>query len=306
MLEGFRGLTQVQSFFKYGARRGNFRWSGGSFQHVQNGMSRADMAATLVVANQLDEVIIFRSTGPWSKRWIERGYPTKNFHVKGKSSDWGPQAGFVPYNGLYSKVGGNPGKAKAGTEANDDGLKHSFASKVQLRMTYDELAAQLNVPEENPPRVAIHRHIFVPDTKNVDYFLFARQSGDGKEFAFRATKVGPSLYDLFVYLERMGTDPKRIIHEIPEPLEVMTSSEAGAGNKPMTGDYDLMSVCPRWGNYGSKSVKEISKPGLVFSGKGEQKGLTFAAGTNLDKVLDMRSNTGARPAKASPTRPIRA
>ena len=266
-----------------------------SFSHEENGMSRSDMVATLVVANQLDEVIIFRSTGPWSMRWIERGYPTKNFHVKGKSSDWGPQAGFVPYNGLYSKVGDKPVKAAAGTAANDDGLKHHFAGKVQLTLTFDEIMEQVNRAEESPPRLAIHKYDFVPNTSHRDYFLYGRRSGDNKEFAFRATLDRPSTYKIAVYTEKMGTDPKRLIFETPEPLEVMTSSEAGANNKPMTGDYDLMCVCPRWGNLNSRSIKEISKPGLVFTGKGEQPGLTFAAGTNLDKVLDMRSNTGALP-----------
>ena len=65
----------------------------GSYSHSQNGMTRADMEATALVANRQGEVIIFRSTGPWAKRWLERGYPSKNFHVKGKSSDWGPQSG---------------------------------------------------------------------------------------------------------------------------------------------------------------------------------------------------------------------
>jgi hypothetical protein len=90
------------------------------------------MEATALVANRQGEVIIFRSTGPWAKRWLERGYPSKNFHVKGKSSDWGPQAGLVPYNGLDSKVGYDPGKAEKGTKANIEGLHSGFAAKQTL------------------------------------------------------------------------------------------------------------------------------------------------------------------------------
>jgi hypothetical protein len=43
-----------------------------------------------------------------------------------------------------------------------------------------------------------------------------------------------------------------------------------------------MSVCP-WGN-GSTTRKDITKEGLDFTGKGVQKGLTFGAGANMDKV----------------------
>ena len=60
------------------------------------------------------------STGPWSKRWLDakpKPYPSKNFHVKGKSSDWGPQAGFVPYDGIYSKVGADTTKNTAGKKS---------------------------------------------------------------------------------------------------------------------------------------------------------------------------------------------
>jgi hypothetical protein len=78
-----------------------------------------------------------------------------------------------------------------------------------------------------------------------------------------------------------------------KPLEVMTSSETGAKNMPMTGDYDLMAVCPRWGNYGSNLVGTVSKPGLQFGAK-QQPGASFGTGANLDKVMDMTSNTGAK------------
>jgi toxin LF subunit len=100
-----------------------------SFGDSENGMIKSDMVVCSQVAAELDEVIIFRSTGPWSRRWINYGYPTKNFHVKAKSSDWGPQAGFVPYDGIYSKVGHDLGKALAGTEKNNDGIAGKYARR---------------------------------------------------------------------------------------------------------------------------------------------------------------------------------
>src|SRR5882757_5201600 len=105
------------------------------------------MEATALVANRQGEVIIFRSTGPWAKRWLERGYPSKNFHVKGKSSDWGPHAGLVPFNGVYSKVGYDPGKAEKGTKANIEGLHSGFAAKETLVLTADQIEEQINRPE---------------------------------------------------------------------------------------------------------------------------------------------------------------
>ncbi len=286
-----------------------------SYRHVENGMSRPDMVASRAVATHLDEVIIYRSTGPWSRRWIERKYPTKNFHVKGKSSDWGPQAGFVPYLGAFSKVGHNAAKAADGTAANDKGLHERYAAKVQLSLAPAELHVQWVQTEEKPPRVAVLQ--VLRDARDASsVVLLARRSGDGAFFTFSArmnSKTGR--YDIFVdptpgvhtllpanlrgepgaragYAAGGGRllAPQRLI-----PLEVMTSSEKGALNRPMTGDYDLMSICPRWESYGERSGSEISKEGLDFGrGSRPEAGLSFRAGTNMDAVLDMRTNTGAK------------
>ena len=264
-----------------------------SFEHTENGMTRADMEATKRVANRLDEVIIFRSTGPWSRRWLERRYPSKNFHVKGKSSDWGPQAGFVPYLGKYSKVGADTVKADKGTEANDDGIRTRFASTTQLTLTEAEILLQLRQPEEDPPRRAIDS-VF-PIARTEDKLLFARRTGDFRPFAFRAVHRAGGTYAIEVYPEELGVNPFRLVERRGTPLLVMTSSEVGAGNRPMTGDYDLMAVCPTWNDYGNRTGQTIFKPGVNFIGKGPGQGARFGPQTNLDRVLDMATNTGARP-----------
>lgn len=272
-----------------------------SLQHPENGMTHADMVASQMVANALDEVIIFRSTGPWSRRWLERHYPSKNFHVKGKSSDWGPHAGFVPYLGVYSKVGHIPAKAEAGTTANNDGLASHFAGTRVLELTWAELQMQLTQPEERVPRTALHR--IEPLLNSRDYLLFARRSGDGREFAFRArwngAGVGRALADTVFHIHAFppgaGVNPRRLAFESTQPLLVMTSREWGASNLPMTGDYDLMAVCPPWRSYGARSGGVISKPGLEIKDLAAvQPGLAFPAGMNLDQVMTMESNTGIK------------
>ncbi len=263
-----------------------------SYRHSQNGMIKADMQAAARVANKLGEVIIFRSTGPWAKRWIERGYPTKNFHVKGKSSDWGPQAGFVPYLGKYSKVWHSVEKANKGTRANDKGIHEGFADKQTLVLTDSEINDQLNRPEERPARTALKSKTQIQGSK--DLVLIAVASGGEREFAFKAKhRAQTNDYEIWCYPEGAGTNFFKLIDTNPEgPLEVMISGERGA-EKPMTGDYDLMAICPAWANYGSQSPHEITKPGLFF-GNQQQPGLTFRAGVGMDNVLDPRLHTGGR------------
>jgi hypothetical protein len=269
-----------------------------SFGHNQNGMTRSDMEACKRVAGRLNEVIIFRSTGPWARRWIERSYPTKNFHVKGKSSDWGPHAGFVPYDGTYSKVGFDAGKAAEGTKQNDKGLHSAFAGKSQLILTEPEINDQLNRPEGKPPRTAIRTRF--PIDKSRDLILIAVRSGDQKEIAFRAVSLGGDRYAIEVFPEKLGANVFRLIDKRGAPLEVMTSNEEGM-DKPMTGDYDLLAICPSWAQYGSRLAADVVKPGIQLKGRAApEPAARFHAGQGLDNVLDPELHTmSKRPPKSA-------
>jgi hypothetical protein len=260
-----------------------------SHAHDQNGMTLADMIACQQVASRLDEVIIFRSTGPWAKRWIERGYPTKNFHVKGKSSDWGPQAGFVPYNGLYSKVGYDAAKAAEGTKQNDKGIASGFADRAPLILTAEELRDQCTRGEGRPPQAPIQRQFPVPGSK--DLILVAEQSGGGAEVAFRAIHRPDGRFAIHVYPASVGSNPFKLVNNQQHvPLEVMVYNEVGT-DRPMTGDYDLLAICPSWAQYGSQLGQEVVKPGIALRGRGVQPEARFSAGVGLDNVLDPELHT---------------
>ena len=269
---------------------------GGSFAHEDNGMTMADMQATLNVARRLNTVIMFRSTGPWSLRWIERGYPTKNFHAKGKSSDWGPQAGFVPHEGEYSKVGHIPADAAKGTKKNNAGIRGGFINKVQLELTREELDIQQNRAAKGRLALRSVEHI----AGSADLILRATRPGDGADFSFLAQE-SRGTYKIFVIdTENPNASTEMLARTAPfsqKPLNVMSSAEVGAGNRPMTGDYDLMAVCPTWNDYGRRALAPIHRDGLQFAPDGRrqfsQPGLDFDAGVNMDQSLDMRLTTGA-------------
>jgi len=258
-----------------------------SWEHDQNGMTYQDMADTKVVANKLGVVIVFRSTGPWAKRWLERGYPSKNFHVKGKSSDWGPQAGFVPFDGFFSKVGYDKEKAMKGTAANIDGLESGFAAKAPLVLTAEELKMQLT--EQSGGRTAIKRKTTI--AKSHDLLLFANISGTDRECAFRAVKLLDGRYEIRAFPPQMDIDPLDLPKMAGYLLEVMTSNEVGANNMPMTGDYDLLLVSPPMSQYGSLTPYPIRKPGIRLNGRPPLPDFVFAAGVGMDNVIDPSLHT---------------
>ena len=278
-----------------------------SVAHSENGMPMQDMLACVQAAARLDEIIVFRSTGPWSKRWLSGvpPYPSKNFHVKGKSSDWGPQAGFVPHLGRYSKIGHDVGKARKGTEENDKGVNSGFAIKIPLTLSRAEIDLQRMLPCEVPARTALVEVLPVGDAGAL--LLGAIRSGDNVRFNFIAVPGDDGRYGIRLPPEGPVSGHKDVIidkikshklnvNDLP-PLEVMASNEVGAGQQAMTGDYDLMAICPRWNDYGARSNTPISKPAIALNPGVHgaiPMGKTFAAGSALDKPMDMRLHTGAR------------
>lgn len=61
------------------------------------------------VAKERGEILVFRSINPNATELIEGHFATKSMSVKGKSADWGPQAGMIPVDQKFSKLG-NPEK----------------------------------------------------------------------------------------------------------------------------------------------------------------------------------------------------
>ena len=72
---------------------------------VAVGMPDAFAEQFLAVAEQMKTIIISRASGKYAKTLIEESYASKGFHNKAKSCNWGPMAGFVNEEPIFSKVG---------------------------------------------------------------------------------------------------------------------------------------------------------------------------------------------------------
>lgn len=272
-----------------------------SYEHPRNGMTEDDMRAICRVATIYNEIIMFRSTGPWSLPWLELNFPSKSFHVKGKSSDWGPMAGFVPYRSELSKKGGNEEQEKKGIKANNNGIsEHSFR-KLPLRLKKEWLDALCTNQRDAEDKLGstvtrsaiermtathVSKTIETPlgpvqgiDNTHPDYLLEATRPKDEQEFLFLAVhSPDPTLpgrgetafvrgtrpYCIYFCppenFEISRTDAQPIDFSLPAvvhqgktfyPLEVMTPPSSWDTDLPMTGDYDLWSICPRKENFGA-------------------------------------------------------
>lgn len=70
----------------------------------QSGMVPGHARAFARIANQEDIVIMVRPVNPDATQLIGCGAATKMMNVKPKSSNWGPQRGYLPTNQRYSKI----------------------------------------------------------------------------------------------------------------------------------------------------------------------------------------------------------
>lgn len=73
---------------------------------AKQGMRQCDIEAALAVARKVNCVIMFRAVNPTTAELLNSQHPTKNFHIKAKSSENGPMAGFIPVDQSLSKLAG--------------------------------------------------------------------------------------------------------------------------------------------------------------------------------------------------------
>lgn len=224
--------------------------------HADQGMTQLDMEAVARVAAQRNEVIIFRDTGCWSRPYIALGHPTKPFHVKGKSSDWGPHAGLVPYNSEFSKAFKQKDIDK-GFGLNKSAIKENYARPIPLFVSENFIQTELLAGKGRAQVAPIARMTKPRD--GVAYFFCTKPNDDptqpGKNYVLMGKKVADGRYQIYTFQPNAAlTDEKLLFLDEAraEPLLVMT---VPGSELPITGDYDLFAVCPSWDSFGRADQK---------------------------------------------------
>jgi hypothetical protein len=227
-----------------------------SQNHPDQGMTPSDMRAILNVAAVRNEIIMFRNTGCWSRPYIARGHPTKPFHVKGKSADWGPQAGLVPENSEFSKAF-KAEDIKKGIAANKHAIKGNYSRPVRLFLSEQFLREELMARKSSENRAAVSR---VTTPRPEVMYIFCTKPNDdaslpGKSYIFLGKKGSDGLYEIFSFpLDAAQNSEKTLSLKESSAVPLMVMTVPGA-EKPITGDYDLFAICPSWADYGSHDKK---------------------------------------------------
>jgi len=194
------------------------------------------------VAQERQEIIINRPVSIWAKSLIECGqYPTKGFHVKGKSSDWGPHAGFIAADQRFSKVT-DSSKAKGLQAQVDETIGHHDVVKMPLEITPARL-------KELVDRGGVEHVTDSHQLGDQRKFMTATRRLDGATILFCAEKVGAG--DDVKYristVERVpvGTSPRLAARMDEKAMILRPFQVLGTSKGAMTADYDLLAICPK-------------------------------------------------------------
>jgi hypothetical protein len=161
----------------------------------------------MVEAEDLDNVMIFRYVNESATHAIRNNRGTKGMHVKGKSADWGPQAGFIPADQKFSKLG-NPDAPR---------LDDVAGSSKKVKKCVDAgICKQVGLTLTNGDEVMVWK-------------------GIGGEVP--VIKRGDKFYEY-------GTDKLLDVNPAnAEPMMVLAEIHPKSGKlEPITADYDLLGI----------------------------------------------------------------
>lgn len=205
-------------------------------------------AAFQKVADEKQCVIISRAVGKWATGLIEEGYASKGYHIKSKSCDWGPMAGFICTDPRFTKLGNSAAALEGQRKANVKAFEH-HATEMEIFISFERYAwliekkAMFVVSGDINTKVVqassndksvtmkfvLKRTLFVPGSNKHLYQVFYHPD----EKIMYSTLNSPLRQKNVFYPVTAFVDPLC-------PADVKRTYKAA-----MTGDYDLWAVFPK-------------------------------------------------------------
>ncbi|WP_413493705.1 anthrax toxin-like adenylyl cyclase domain-containing protein [Morganella psychrotolerans] len=202
-------------------------------EHTQvinlTGLAEEHLQPLQALAEKEQLVISFRPVEQVATGLISAGYPTKDFSIKGKSSNWGPMAGFIPVDQFYSKLCGQKHKTEIMNKKVAQCIEQGHAGTQHLRLSESRI-------NELVATGLLIRH--QPDAQG--NIILDAVSPHGHHHPFTA-KPEP--------------DGQFLIYNTKKEMPVIVLSAPDI-NMPLTADYDLMIVAPRTEDFGGQDIAQ--------------------------------------------------
>jgi hypothetical protein len=218
------------------------------------------------VANQTNCVISSRSVGKWATGLLLENYTSKGFHVKAKSCDWGPMAGFVMSDPRFTKRGAAPDARESQRKDVHSAIYKENAGEMQIFLT------------DNRRKFLEEKGCIARAGGNINEMVYAGKSRDGysMRFVLRREMDGPGARGLQLWavfydsgeaaLPSSPAAPSRPDGKNLLPVMGLVDPHCPAALKntyraAMTGDYDLWAVFPASGQFEHSGLDQRPVPG---------------------------------------------
>lgn len=185
------------------------------------------------VASEQQTYILFRPVNKLSTSLIQKGAATKGMEVHGKSSNWGPMAGYIPFDQDLSKKYGDEGAVRKGNQDNEESIKeqHGLNQITKVILTLEperiEELKRENIIKEGTEKQEGHKLYYFFDVNNESYeFRMDQRTGQVQY----KTKNGKRA--------TLGQEIKE--WTFVEVMAKVVEKEA----KALTADYDLFALTP--------------------------------------------------------------
>lgn len=249
-------------------------------------MTEKHLAQMQDLATKRGEVIIVRPVSEFAQQLIEEGHPTKSLHMKGKSSDWGPQAGFIPVDQSLSKI--------------TDPEKASYSSGVVAGML--EKHQGMKPGQDGSPSQLVEATPLVLTPERMEtlekggHIKLLRPNQDGSVLIEAARKSGSEIPQTFVAIPQQegGFAISTVsANGTREPVMVVGTRLPGDDRATaLTADYDVLAVCPPLSDFGPQD--RAAMPEIVPRKREdlEKRGLSEQSVTALSETPKTDPNLG--------------
>ncbi|HEU4621728.1 MAG TPA: anthrax toxin-like adenylyl cyclase domain-containing protein [Burkholderiaceae bacterium] len=201
----------------------------GEEANARSGIVASHIEALKLVAKQQKAILMFRPVNELATGLLENNAAAKGMNVKGKSSDWGPMAGYIPVDQGLSKLWNKPESVVEFNKKNQKSLKklknEVIARPLLLpRTRLDELMQKgvIEIDGDSPTRLGDQVRVVVPQ-----HVSDAEQRNQRYEFRLTQQELGGFLVEYRSPRDRASDEWK--------PLEVMSEAQ---GERAYTADYD--------------------------------------------------------------------
>jgi len=161
------------------------------------------------------EIIMTRPVNKDCTKLIGEGSATKHLHIKSKSTDWGPAAGYIPRDGRYSKLGNPKNKGELAIK----GMRDS--SLAAEKAIHEGWAVPLTMVQREGKAKAVTK----PATGDLIYTI---PVGSSEESWTNLKSVSEPV---LMHPDELTSDVK--------PLEVLGDPQS---MQPIAADYDLFAI----------------------------------------------------------------